>query len=708
VKKFLKELKRRSVFNVGAIYLVVSWLVFQVAIAVAPALMLPEWIDTLVIFLLGLGFPIALILAWAYNLVPSDVQTSDAEDSGEATEVKEIPFLPPESSIAVLPFVNMSDDPAQEFFSDGISEELLNGLAKIGAFRVAARTSSFRFKEKKQDIPKIGKSLNVGHVLEGSVRKAEDTLRITAQLISVETGYHIWSETYDRKLEDVFAIQDEISAAIVDALREHILGEKPLLEAAQRIDVRAFEFYLQAKRLVALRGQKNVGEGKGLYEQALEIAPDFVAALAGLGEATLLLSDHPSCDGTLPLAVATAEAKKVLDKALSIDPHSAEAHTALAYLFGFNDDPGAALLHVDLALEANPSSSDAYGRQAFARYNSGNPNLSELQSHKRAIELDPGARDSWSNFSFRMGDRLNERQVDRAANQVTALGSPTIASLFRADALVHKGQVAEALNLLCASTKEFGPAFRCDKLATEAIRILRQDHELEIFDPSVDISSYLTSDDRHGILSRCHEFAEDDSNHFRGFPAFKVLAQAWDGKEDEAKALLELYFEPEGWGQLFLLQLVAVVPAQLARLRRSAGDESGALQMIAKLNEFYSVETRHPDGTYMAIDLLGAAIAMLEGNEDLALDRLEQQRDRVWYVLAPLRADPIYNDLHGNPRFEALNDAVDARIALERTKVTEMGLVPYGEWLITETSEEALIETTMSFQVDRSGTGKSV
>jgi adenylate cyclase len=249
---FLRELKRRNVFRVAAVYLALAWLIAQIISVVNAPLHLPEWFSTVAIVLLGIGFPIALVLAWAFELTPdgvkraSDIENgpSDPVSTGRKVDFAIIAILvialglalwdrqsaklaespapqtaaAAQNSIAVLPFVNLSSDPEQEYFSDGLSEEILDQLAQIKGLRVAGRTSSFLFKDKASDFKTIGATLGVNQVLEGSVRKAGSQLRITAQLINVSDGYHVWSKTYDRTLDDVFAIQEDIAMQVADAL----------------------------------------------------------------------------------------------------------------------------------------------------------------------------------------------------------------------------------------------------------------------------------------------------------------------------------------------------------------------------------------------------------------------------------------------------------------------------------------------------------
>ena len=257
---FIAELKRRNVFRVAVAYGIVAWLLIEVAHTAFPTLQLPDWAPTLVTVLVIMGFPVALVIAWAFELTPEGIKRETAVDSADsithqtgrkldfiiigvlavavvyfavdkfvletepepvAEGTEQVPAAEPvarERSIAVLPFVNMSSDPEQEYFSDGLSEEILNLLAKIPELKVIGRTSSFAFKGQNQDLRGIGQALGVNTVLEGSVRKSGERVRITAQLIDVSDGAHIWSESYDRTLTDIFAVQDNVAASIIDAL----------------------------------------------------------------------------------------------------------------------------------------------------------------------------------------------------------------------------------------------------------------------------------------------------------------------------------------------------------------------------------------------------------------------------------------------------------------------------------------------------------
>ncbi len=327
---FIKELKRRKVFRVAVLYFFVAWLIMQVADVMFPALNLPDWTITLVVTLLIMGFPLALILAWAFELTPEGLKKErdvDHADSVTHTTGRKFDFLiiavlvvalgyftydklVPSTgrdaalvettkqavtervvtkqagsteigkSIAVLPFVNMSEDAGNEYFSDGLSEELLNMLVKIPELRVAPRTSSFSFKGKDLKISEIAHELNVNHELEGSVRKSGNKVRITVQLIKADDGFQLWSETYDRTLDDIFVVQDDIANAVVNTLKITLMGSMP---KARETDPEVYSLYLQGKYFENLSGKENIEKALAAFEQALAIDPDYPGIHITLG-----------------------------------------------------------------------------------------------------------------------------------------------------------------------------------------------------------------------------------------------------------------------------------------------------------------------------------------------------------------------------------------------------------------------------------------
>ena len=306
------ELKRRNVVRVAIAYVVVSWLMLQLTDVLLPLLILPEWVGRLVFLLLFIGFPLALFVAWAFELTPDglkkerdvDRSTSITHATGRKLDrmiiaillvalavfaVERFVLLPEratpadlgqeivaseyQQSIAVLPFVNMSSDPEQEYFSDGLSEEILNLLAQLPELKVIGRTSSFAFKGKNEDLRIIGEALGVNTVLEGSVRKSGERIRITAQLINVSDGAHLWSQTYDRTMTDVFEIQDNVAGEIIEALKLHV-GVIP--ERGRPTDhVEAYSLFLKAR---ALQNEWNPDGAIDHLNHAVELDPNFAEA----------------------------------------------------------------------------------------------------------------------------------------------------------------------------------------------------------------------------------------------------------------------------------------------------------------------------------------------------------------------------------------------------------------------------------------------
>jgi TolB-like protein/Tfp pilus assembly protein PilF len=402
------ELKRRNVIRVGVAYIVTAWLIIQVVETLFPVFEIGNESVRLIVILLAVGLLPVLFFAWAFELTPEGVKREkdvdrsqsiapqtgnqidrwviamlvvaltyfildkfildpgrDAELIKATSQQTELDVLnrTPEKSIAVLPFVNMSSDPEQEFFSDGITEEILNSLAKVKELKVAGRTSSFAFKGRNEDVREIGELLNVAHVLEGSVRKAGNRIRITAQLIKVDDGYHLWSETFDRELTDVFAIQDEIALAILGQLKTQLLDESPQLVMSTQTDTEVYELYLQARQLMYERKQESIELAAQLLERALSIDPGYAPAHAQLGIATLFLSERRY--GDIPHEQARTRARNHLDTALEQDMNLAEAWAGMGLYYDKGKEAVAAL---ENALTINPNLLDAlnwlYGAKA--------------------------------------------------------------------------------------------------------------------------------------------------------------------------------------------------------------------------------------------------------------------------------------------------------------------------------------------------------
>jgi TolB-like protein/lipoprotein NlpI len=409
VSSLIAELKRRNVFRAAAAYVALGWVVTQMTSTVAPMLHLPEWTGPLVLWIGMIGFPFVMLFSWIYEFTPEGLKReSEIDRSASITHVTakrldyavilllviaiglfvfdrygprrvasatsiEVtvpavstgaaasPAAPAaaapspavsDNSIAVLPFVNMSDDRSNEYFSDGITEELLNLLAKIPQMQVTARTSSFAFKGKETGIPEIARALHVTNVLEGSVRKSGNQVRITAQLINAVNDKHLWSETYDRKLDDIFKVQDEIAGKVVEELKVTLLGAAPKVRTT---DPQAYAMYLQAVQLGRQSSADAFKQSDALYQQVLAIDPRYAPAWNGVARNLL----NETNIGMLPNQEGIARARAATEKELAIDPDYAPAHAQLGYIAMLGDnDVAAAVPHFERALALDPANVD--------------------------------------------------------------------------------------------------------------------------------------------------------------------------------------------------------------------------------------------------------------------------------------------------------------------------------------------------------------
>lgn len=398
---FFKELKRRNVFRAGIAYIVVAWLILQVVDVVLPNLGVPDWVFKIILLVLVIGFPVVLVIAYVFELTTegfkreSEVEHKEgSESSGREWGFAIIAILAVTlgffaydkfvlstaelgKSIAVLPFVNMSSNLEQEYFADGLSEELLNMLARIPKLRVIARTSSFSYKGKDAKIADIARELNVDHVLEGSVRSYGGTeVRITAQLIRTDDESHLWAKDYNVTLDDVFGVQDQIAAAVVEQLKVRLLGTMP---ATREIDSEAYRLYLLARELSRRSTPEGHVRSNKLYHQALDIEPGYAPAWAGLAESFIFFgervltdaigktlqdgrcADVSAVDDNYVAKVDDAfdEAMCAANKALEIDQFNASAHASLgriAMVYGSSEGNLAiAAKHLERALKLEPS-----------------------------------------------------------------------------------------------------------------------------------------------------------------------------------------------------------------------------------------------------------------------------------------------------------------------------------------------------------------
>ena len=415
---FFAELKRRNVYKVAVAYAIVGWLLVQIATQVFPFLEIPNWVVRLVIAFVAIGFPIALVIAWAFELTPSGIKrTEDVGPSVEGTSKGRtwifvavigaalsiaLFFIGrysgqhsasgggtelPAKSIAVLPFDNLSRDPDNAFFAEGVQDEILTRLAKVADLKVIARTSTQKFKSAPENLPDTAKQLGVLHILEGSVQKAGDQVRVNVQLINALTNTHLWAEIYDRKLTDIFAVESDIAKTIADTLQAKLTGsEKQMMASQPTTDTTANDFYHKGRSLWEKRTGDNIPKAIGFYEQAIAHDPNYALAYAGLANAYVLL---PFYTGNARRSDSLAKAKEAALKALQLDPKVAEAHAALGKRNFFSMDLPGSLREYQRAIELKPNYATAHqwlGNDSLVSFGRFDEAIAE---GKRAVELDP-------------------------------------------------------------------------------------------------------------------------------------------------------------------------------------------------------------------------------------------------------------------------------------------------------------------------------
>jgi TolB-like protein len=482
------ELQRRNVIRVGIAYGVASWVLLQIVDVVSPILELPAWAPKLVLLILLVGLVPALIFAWAFEMTPEglkkesevdrsqsivgktgkkldyviiatlavavvlllvDREYNGSDDDTPAVAVTEEGAAAEEAvkSIAVLPFVNMSSDAEQEFFSDGITEEILNSLASVKELKVAGRTSSFAFKGQNDDLRRIGDALGVNHILEGSVRKAGAQVRITAQLIQVDNGFHLWSETYDRELTDVFAIQDEIANEILKQLRSRLLSDEVAVAEAQRTSPEVYELYLRAKQRIYSRVGSEIELAARELDKAIQLDSAYAPAFAQRGIATMLLSDEQY--GSIPHDESNRRGKRFADQALRLDPNLAEGWAALGLYHGRDGlEAEQAIDVLAKALEINPNLIDASNWLQIALRDLGDLR-GALEITEEMVARDPLYRPAFGNAMFLFNAFNRQDKAEAMIERMRAI-DPDNPDLVAAQAVnyIFSGRGGESLQLM--------------------------------------------------------------------------------------------------------------------------------------------------------------------------------------------------------------------------------------------------------------------
>jgi TolB-like protein/Tfp pilus assembly protein PilF len=403
---FLTELKRRKVYHVAVVYVIVGVGILGAAEVILDPLGLEAARPYLVILVL-LGFPIALVLAWAYELKPEEPRSQETEHETETPSTARTPPADERPSVAILPFANLSADSENEFLSDGITFDIINHLAKIAGLKVISRTSIMRFKATDQPLREVGKELGVDHVVEGEVQRAGNRVRISAQLVNARTDEHLWAEQYDREMVDVFAIQSEVATQVSAALKATLTeSERERIEAKPTNNLEAYTLYLKGRHFWERRGE-GLEMALGYFRKALDIDPDYALAHAGVADCFNLMGFY----GFLRPKEAWPLAKRAAQRALEIDEGLGEAHCSLGFARCCYDwDPQAAEMDFKRAIELNPGYAPAYYWYSMAllvleRFED------VVAQNEKSIEVDPLSIYAHAHFGW---TQLGSRNYDRA------------------------------------------------------------------------------------------------------------------------------------------------------------------------------------------------------------------------------------------------------------------------------------------------------
>jgi len=580
---FFAELQRRNVYKVGAMYAVAGWLLVQVVTQVFPVFHVSERIQQLIVLAIVAGFPVALVLSWIYELTPQGIVKTDevAPDASitrhtgqqlnraiigtlsvavlvllarvfwpqAASGTADAGATPGVKSIAVLPFANLSDDKANAYFAEGMQDEILTRLAKIGALKVISRTSTEKYKSAPDNLRQIAAQLGVANILEGSVQKSADAVRVNVQLINAVTDTHLWADTYDRKLTDVFSVESDVATRIADTLQAQLTGsEQRAVSARPTDDPEAYQFYLKGRFFWNKRTGPDLRRAVDYFDQAIAKDPRYAQAYAALAQTWIVL---PAYDGGSPQD-CFPQAEAAARKALALDDSSADAHAAVAALMGlFDNDYTGAVEEYERALQLDPNNATTHQWLANQTLFALGRQAREMAEMRRALELDPLSLIINANVGYAY---LHAGRYDEAIAQLRKTvemdGSFYYARWGVAEALELKGASADAVaeyQKTIATTEDpfplallghlYGTLGRVDEAhkILEQLSQLRQQHYIDAYCLAI---VYLGLGDRDRALEWL-ERGYDEHDGFnigpiradpllaalRGDPRFETLAE---------------------------------------------------------------------------------------------------------------------------------------------------------------------------------------
>ena len=671
----------------AALYVVAAWLIMQVADVLIDLARLPEWTGPAVLVMLGVGFPIALTLSWFYELTSEGViPEKDMSREGAATQIggRRIDVIviallaaaalmfawdkwwsvPPEQSIAVLPLVNLSGDREQDYFSDGISVELLNLIARVPGIRVTARSSSFRFKDSDKGVREIAGELGVAHLLEGTVRRSGDRIRVDAQLVKADDEFQVWSLSYDRDIDDIFAVQEEIASAVIDALgvRTRLgAGDAGLPAVAGRTNADAYDAYLRGRELINLRDMDNLEQAVDELRHALALDDHYAPAHAQMAIA-LLLQTYSADD--LPvqhLENLEQLAAMHLQRAESLAPHLSEVHAARALRSHKEIDPEQVIVHANKALEANPSNTEVMVWQQLA-YETLGEYRKALSVLEQLLDVDPLSTVGLINYASYLADRGNFAEAHKLADRVLAL-NPLLGRYYHSTIAFDEGDIAGTLRWglqvpapnpvlaeLFLAIGEYDELRRFDVLMTQLIDLAEGRYE----EAAVEARAILAS--------------EPDVYMKRSYAEITLY---YAGYVDELRETLEAKLRYAVPGRPISGRETGLFwTMRLAMSRRLAGDEGGARELVRLVSADLAMRRASGEDS-IAVRAMESQLAVFEGETDRALDLLATIL-RPGLVGSWAFNDPIYATISEEPRFIELRRQFDANVAATREEVLQI------------------------------------
>ncbi len=713
------ELKRRNVLRVAALYGAVAWLLLQVGDVVVEPLELPAWTMKLLILLLAGGFVVAIAVAWQFELTPQGLQrdsgaldrtifasavrrginaaivvilllgigyyawtrlAGDREEAAATGDTK-APVAATAHTLAVLPFASLSSDADDGYFADGLSEELLNLLAGIEGLKVAGRTSSFYFKGRNEDLRAIGRQLGVANILEGSVRRSGSRVRVTAQLINAEDGFHLWSETYDRELSDVLAMQDEIGRKVADALKIELMGDAGPARAKPRpaVDPEAYRLYLVARSKVRERGFENLQSALKLFREAARHDPTFSSAYAGEAIALgLLWNNHGEGDPADPFALAERAARTAID----LDSQSSDANAALGRTLVLRASyegaaPGDARRYLEQAVALDPGNAVALYWLARFEVREGNADRA-LELFDKVLETDPL---EFIAGSARAELLSNLGRGEQALAELERLAQvyPDNPTLMRnySDVALTWGQLDRALELLEQSREVDGDMWT--NLAECTIRKSWGDEAGARRALARIGGSALTDWTREGLLAamdRDYETVYRLDRAFAAGPAGQgstgqgalVYSAMLTGHWDVAEGLIRKRYPQVFADAPTVTSDWVCFAGTMALVREKRGDPAGARRVAEAALATWE---RSPMFRNPADLVCRAQLLVVAGRKTDAVASFEQAVDAGYRLLVfedafSLRDDPVLRQLNGDPRYEAQWQRIEADLARQR------------------------------------------